>query len=135
MNATITPSGTLKKRRRRFGEDLAVILTAVATLCIVLPVVAIIVILIAQGGRALSVEFLTAMPRNNMLAGGIMRSIQPDIGFTHEALPLGALGAEEGGELRGRIGLGRQVARLQRLLEGGVHHDLVEQRRKPVQSS
>lgn len=95
---TITHApATLRRQGRRIGEDIAVGLTAVATLCIVLPVTAIMALLIVQGGRALTWEFFTAMPRNHMLDGGILPAILGTLylvlGTILIALPIGILGA------------------------------------------
>lgn len=97
MDTVTTAPANLRRKRRRIGEDIAIGLTAVATLCIVLPVTAIVVLLIVRGGRALTWEFFTAMPRNHMLDGGILPAILGTLylvlGTIIIALPIGILGA------------------------------------------
>ena len=68
-----------------------------ATLLVVLPVLAIIVLIVAKGWSALSLEFLFAMPRDGMRAGGIFPAILgtfvlvlTSIAF---ALPIGVMAA------------------------------------------
>jgi phosphate transport system permease protein len=68
-----------------------------ATLLVVVPVAAIIVLVVAKGWSALSLEFLFAMPRDGMRAGGIFPAIVgtfilvfASIAF---ALPIGVLAA------------------------------------------
>lgn len=88
---------SLRGRRKRVGESIAIGLTMLAALCIVAPVAAIVVILIARGGRAINWEFLTTAPREHMTAGGIFPAIVGTIylvaGTVIIALPLGVLGA------------------------------------------
>lgn len=94
---TISSPRSIRRGRPRIGESIAVALTFLATLCIVAPVAAIVWILIARGGRALTWEFLTAMPRNHMTAGGIFPAIVGTVylvaGTVIIALPVGILGA------------------------------------------
>ncbi|HEY3414810.1 MAG TPA: phosphate ABC transporter permease PstA [Armatimonadota bacterium] len=94
---TITSPRSIRRGKPRIGESIAVALTAVATLCIVAPVTAIVWILIARGGRALTWEFLTAMPRDHMTAGGIFPAIMGTVylvaGTVIIALPVGILSA------------------------------------------
>ncbi|HEY3267712.1 MAG TPA: phosphate ABC transporter permease PstA [Armatimonadota bacterium] len=88
---------SLKRKGRRLGEDAAVAVTALSALAIVLPVAAIVVLLVVRGGRAITWEFLTAMPRNHMIDGGIFPAILGTLylvlGTVLVALPLGILGA------------------------------------------
>lgn len=88
---------SLNAKRRRVGESIAIGLTMLAAMCIVAPVIAIVVILIARGGRAINWEFLTAMPREHMTAGGIYPAIVGTVylvtGTVIIALPVGVLSA------------------------------------------
>lgn len=88
---------SLKKSGRRIGEDIAIGLTALSALAIVLPVAAIVAILLMRGGSAISWEFLTAMPRNRMVEGGIFPAILGTVylvaGTVLVALPVGILAA------------------------------------------
>lgn len=72
-------------------------LLGLSTLAIVLPVLAILYFLISLGARAITWEFLTAMPRNGMTEGGIMPAIVGTfylvIGTIVVAVPLGVLAA------------------------------------------
>ena len=79
--------------RQRIGFGLLL----AATLLVVLPVLAIIVLIVAKGWSALSLEFLFAMPRDGMRAGGIFPAILgtfvlvlTSIAF---ALPIGVMAA------------------------------------------
>ena len=88
---------SIRRGKPRIGESIAVALTLVATLFIVAPVTAIVWILVARGGRALTWEFLTAMPREHMTAGGIFPAIVGTVylvaGTVIIALPVGILSA------------------------------------------
>jgi phosphate transport system permease protein len=95
---TNPPAGrSLCVHRRRHGETIAEALTFLATLMIVAPVAAIVVILIARGGSAISWAFLTTMPRDHMTAGGIFPAILGTLylvtGTVIISLPMGVLGA------------------------------------------
>ena len=84
---------TTEGARQRIGFGLLL----AATLLVVLPVLAIIVLIVAKGWSALSLEFLFAMPRDGMRAGGIFPAILgtfvlvlTSIAF---ALPIGVMAA------------------------------------------
>jgi len=81
---------------RRKERVIYAALTAVAWL-IILPLVAIVYTITARGAPALSWEFLTQMPAERMMAGGILPCIVGTIclvtGTIVLALPLGVMGA------------------------------------------
>lgn len=60
---------------RRTTERVAFIFMALSALVVVLPVVAIVVYVLVKGAPAINWEFLTAMPRRGMKAGGIFPAI------------------------------------------------------------
>jgi phosphate transport system permease protein len=95
--APLTPARTLKRRGRRIGESMAMALTLAATLCVILPALGVLGLLLYHGARALTWEFLTAMPRDHMTAGGIFPAIVGTAllvaGTLAIALPIGVLGA------------------------------------------
>ena len=78
-------------------EKIAFTLLFLATLLVVLPVVLILFIIVQQGWRAISWEFLSAMPVNGMREGGIFPAIVGTLclvaGTLFFALPLGVLSA------------------------------------------
>src|SRR3989338_7474517 len=78
-------------------EKIAFPLLFIATVLVILPVIFIVFIIIQKGGRAISWEFLTAMPKMGMREGGIFPAIVGTIylvlGTLVFALPLGVLSA------------------------------------------
>ena len=60
-----------ENRRQKIGFGALLL----ATLLVVIPVIAIIVLIVTQGFGALSWEFLFSMPRDGMRAGGIFPAI------------------------------------------------------------
>ncbi|MDP2652823.1 MAG: phosphate ABC transporter permease PstA [Candidatus Omnitrophota bacterium] len=79
------------------SEKIAFSLLFLANVLVILPVIFIIFIIIQKGISAISWEFLTAMPKDGMRAGGIFPAIVGTvylvIGTLAFALPLGVLGA------------------------------------------
>jgi len=82
-----------RHRTQKLGFAL---LTAMALL-VVLPIVAVVVVIIVRGIGAIDWEFLTAMPRDGMKAGGIMPAIVGTLlltlGTALAAIPVGVGGA------------------------------------------
>jgi len=82
-----------ERRREKFGFGVLLL----ATLLVVIPVAAIIVLIVAKGWGALSWEFLFAMPRDGMRAGGIFPAIVGTIYLVFIslafALPIGVMAA------------------------------------------
>jgi len=82
-----------ERRREKFGFGVLLL----ATLVVVIPVAAIIVLIVAKGWGALSWEFLFAMPRDGMRAGGIFPAIVGTIYLVFIslafALPIGVMAA------------------------------------------
>jgi phosphate transport system permease protein len=80
-----------RKQKFGFGALLA------ATVLVVIPVVAIIILIITKGWGALSWEFLFSMPRNGMRAGGIFPAIVGTVYLVFIslafALPIGVMAA------------------------------------------
>jgi phosphate transport system permease protein len=78
-------------------EKIAFTLLFIATLLVILPVIFIVFVIIQKGYRAISWEFLTAMPRMGMREGGIFPAIIGTVclvlGTLVFALPLGVLSA------------------------------------------
>lgn len=62
-------------RAKRASERIAFALMALCTAIVVLPVVAILIYVLVKGAPAINLEFLTAMPRRGMKAGGIFPAI------------------------------------------------------------
>lgn len=95
--ANPTISKSLKRKGRRPGEDIAVTLTFLSTLVIILPVLFIIVKMIKEAGGAITWEFLSQPPKDQMLGGGIFPAILGTlylvVGTVVIALPLGVLAA------------------------------------------
>lgn len=85
------------KRNPYITERIAFLLLLVATLIVILPVCLILFIIVRDGSSAISWEFLTAMPKDGMRAGGIFPAIVGTIylvtGTLFFALPLGVLSA------------------------------------------
>ncbi len=73
------------------------VLLGLAALAVVLPILLVIGIIVAQGARAISWEFLTAAPRDGMRAGGIFPAIVGTLlltlGTALAAIPVGVGGA------------------------------------------
>ncbi len=88
-------------------------LLSLSMLAVVLPVVLVVYFLAARGLPGISWEFLTAMPRDNMRAGGIMPAIVGTLllvaGTVVVALPLGVLSAVYLSEYAGRGPLTRII--------------------------
>ena len=82
-----------ERRREKFGFGMLLL----ATLLVVIPIAAIIVLIVAKGWGALSWEFLFAMPRDGMRAGGIFPAIVGTIYLVFIslafALPIGVMAA------------------------------------------
>ena len=78
-------------------EWLVKVLFFLMTLVLVLPVITILTVLVIKGSPAISWEFLTAMPRNGMTAGGILPALVGTIWLVGVALlasvPLGVAAA------------------------------------------
>ena len=78
-------------------EKIAFTLLLIATLLVIVPVLAVIVIIIKNGLAGISWEFLTQMPRSGMRAGGILPAIVGTFylvaGAVFVALPLGLFAA------------------------------------------
>ncbi|MDD3927098.1 MAG: phosphate ABC transporter permease PstA [bacterium] len=84
-------------RPRGAGEWLAYGLLYLSIILVTLPVAAVLFIVISRGYSAISWEFLTAMPRMGMRAGGIFPAIMGTLllvlGTVAIALPLGVMAA------------------------------------------
>ncbi|MHB1191111.1 MAG: phosphate ABC transporter permease PstA, partial [Armatimonadota bacterium] len=82
---------------RKLNENLAFIFLRASAFVVVMPVGIVIFFLVRKGGGAISWEFLTAMPKNGMTAGGILSPIVGTfwlvLGTAAVALPLGLLSA------------------------------------------
>ena len=65
----------ITRARRRAYERVIYFLLTLSTLFVVLPVVLIVYFLVSRGLPAMTWEFLTQAPRDNMTAGGIMPAI------------------------------------------------------------
>jgi phosphate transport system permease protein len=78
-------------------EKIAFTLLFIATILVILPVIFILIIIIQKGCRAISWEFLSAMPKMGMREGGIFPAIVGTVylvlGTLTFALPLGVLSA------------------------------------------
>ncbi len=84
-------------RRQRLRQTIAFAGLGVITGLVLLPAVAIIVFIVVKGAPALNWEFVSAMPRDNMKAGGILPAIYGSFLLVLLtlvlALPVGVLGA------------------------------------------
>ena len=82
---------------RNLAQRLGFVLLAVATLVVVVPILLVIGIILVRGLPAISWEFLTAMPRDGMKAGGIFPAIVGTLlltlGTALAAIPVGVGGA------------------------------------------
>lgn len=85
------------KRDTRKYERIAFVLLGVATMIIIAPVIIILAIVLWHGLPGMSLEFLTAMPRDGMRAGGIFPAIvgtlHLTLGTAVFSIPLGILAA------------------------------------------
>jgi len=81
----------------RLSQKIAFSILFLATLLVVLPVLAILAIIVAKGASAISLSFLFAMPRDGMTAGGIFPAILGTLylvgGAIVFAVPLGVMAA------------------------------------------
>ena len=82
---------------RYLVQRIGFVLLGLAALVVVLPILLVIGIIVAQGARAISWEFLTAAPRDGMRAGGIFPAIVGTLlltlGTALAAIPVGVGGA------------------------------------------
>ncbi|MCX6564835.1 MAG: phosphate ABC transporter permease PstA [Candidatus Aminicenantes bacterium] len=82
-----------EKRREKIGFGVLLL----ATLLVVIPVAAIVILIVSKGWGALSWEFLFSMPRDGMRAGGIFPAIVGTIYLVFislaVALPIGVMAA------------------------------------------
>ena len=83
--------------RRNISQRLGFALLFLASLAVVLPILAVIAIVVIRGLPAINWEFLTAMPRNGMTEGGIFPAIVGTIlltlGTAAASIPVGIGGA------------------------------------------
>jgi len=83
--------------RPRSTQRIAFALLALVTILIIVPVSLIVFIVIKEGYQAISIEFLTSMPRNGMREGGIFPALLGTIylvtGAVAVSLPTGVLAA------------------------------------------
>jgi len=82
---------------RYLVQRIGFVLLSLAALVVVLPILLVIGIIVAQGAKAISWEFLTAAPRDGMRAGGIFPAIVGTLlltlGTALAAIPVGVGGA------------------------------------------
>ncbi len=82
---------------RKLVQRLGFVLLALSTLVVVVPILLVIGTIVVRGMSAISWEFLTAMPRNGMKAGGIFPAIVGTLlltlGTALVAIPVGVGGA------------------------------------------
>ena len=82
---------------RNLVQRLGFVLLALSTLVVVVPILLVIGTIVVRGMSAISWEFLTAMPRNGMKAGGIFPAIVGTLlltlGTALVAIPVGVGGA------------------------------------------
>ena len=87
----------MKRKHSRLDQKIAFFVLFLATLLVVVPAGMIVVVIITKGLPAISWEFLTAMPKNGMRAGGILPAIVGTVylvaGAVIFALPIGILAA------------------------------------------
>jgi phosphate transport system permease protein len=78
---------------RLWSQRIGVALLIVISLVVVAPIVLVLVSIVMRGARAINVEFLTAMPRDGMKAGGVLPAIVGTIlltlGTSVAAIPVG----------------------------------------------
>jgi len=83
--------------RRYLTQRIGVVLLALATLAVVVPIVLVLITIFVRGYQAINWEFLTAMPRDGMKAGGIFPAIVGTIILIFAtglaAIPVGVGGA------------------------------------------
>jgi len=83
--------------RRYLTQRIGVVLLALATLAVVVPIVLVLTTIFVRGYQAINWEFLTAMPRDGMKAGGIFPAIVGTIILIFAtglaAIPVGVGGA------------------------------------------
>ena len=83
--------------RRQRIERAGYALLSAAALAVVLPILLVIAAILVRGISAINWEFLTAMPRNGMKAGGIFPAIIGTLlltlGTAVAAIPVGVAGA------------------------------------------
>jgi phosphate transport system permease protein len=83
--------------RRYLTQRIGVVLLALATLTVVAPILLVLVTIFVRGYQAINWEFLTAMPRDGMKAGGIFPAIVGTIILIFAtglaAIPVGVGGA------------------------------------------
>ena len=84
------------KVNRYFVQNLGFVLLGGITLAVVIPILLVIGIIVARGMRAISWEFITAMPIDGMKAGGILPAIVGTVILTFAtalvAIPVGVGG-------------------------------------------
>lgn len=82
---------------RRQAQRIGFVLLGLAALVVVAPILFVVGTIVVRGAGAISVEFLTAMPRDGMKAGGIFPAIVGTIlltlGTAAVAIPVGVGGA------------------------------------------
>jgi len=82
---------------RQITQRIAFGLISLASVAVVVPIFYVIGYIVVQGGGALSWEFLTAMPRDGMTAGGVLPAIVGTLALTAGtaivAVPIGLGGA------------------------------------------
>jgi phosphate transport system permease protein len=83
--------------RRYLTQRIGVVLLALATLAVVVPILLVLITIFVRGYRAVNWEFLTGMPRDGMKAGGIFPAIVGTIVLIFAtglaAIPVGVGGA------------------------------------------
>ena len=60
---------------RQIQQQIGFVFLTLATIIVVLPILALVVYIVVQGAPAISCEFITAMPRDGMRAGGVWPAI------------------------------------------------------------
>lgn len=83
--------------KRRLVQQVGFVLLGLAALTVVIPILFVLGTIVARGIGAISWEFLTAMPRGGMKAGGIFPAIVGTVlltlGTAAAAIPVGVAGA------------------------------------------
>lgn len=84
-------------RNRFVAQRVGFALLTLAALVVVIPILAVVITILVRGAAAINWEFLTAMPRDGMRAGGIFPAIVGTVvltlGTALVAIPLGVGGA------------------------------------------
>jgi len=84
-------------RNRFVAQRVGFALLTLAALAVVIPILAVVAVIVIRGAAAINWEFLTAMPRDGMRAGGIFPAIVGTVvltvGTAIVAIPLGVGGA------------------------------------------